>query len=51
MTIQMPSNQRWLQEKQIDFSKLKPDFMPNLQKEKDFYKKAIIHYGRDAATI
>lgn len=39
MTIQIPSYQRWLEEKKIDFSKLDPDFMPNLQKEKTADKK------------
>jgi len=43
-------NPRWIDDKKIDFSKLDPDFMPYYQKEKDCYKKAIIHNGRDSLT-
>lgn len=50
MGIEFDVNPRWLQEREIDFSKLDPNFRPHFQKEKDCYKKAIIHNGRDAAT-
>jgi hypothetical protein len=38
----------WIDEQKIDFSKLDPHFRPYFQKEKDCYKKAIIHNGRDS---
>jgi len=50
MSFEFNTNPRWLQNKVINFSKLDPDFMPHFQKERDCYKKAIIHNGRDAAT-
>ena len=51
MTFQAIGNQRSnMNGKTIDFKKLEQDFMPGFQKEKEYYKKAIITGGRDSIT-
>ena len=44
------TNTSYIREKEIDWKKLKTDFMPGFQKEIECYKRAIIHGGKDAIT-
>jgi hypothetical protein len=50
LIVQFDVNPRWIEQKIIDFSKLDPNFRPYDQREKDCFKKAAIHKGRDSMT-